>query len=86
MKIRFKSNLYDAVIEGSNVELQSISETIIFEELADLIREDAENDFYSVEFAGQRLSSFLSEYIDTHLQFYIDAHKEEGQVIEHNLN
>ncbi len=85
-KIRFNSNLYDSVIIDGNIELQSLSETIIFEGGGLELTEDAEREFYSLHYAGQRINSFISEFIEDRLQCFIDSHSDEAEVITHFIN
>ncbi len=85
-KIRFNGNSYDSIICDGNIELQSIHETIIFDGGGKELIEDAERAFYSVRYAGQRLNSFISEYIEDTLQYWVDVHKEDAQIVTHFNN
>lgn len=85
-KIRFNTEKYDSLIVDGNVELQSLSETIIFDGLGKEITEDGEREFFRLPYAGERLSTFLSEWIETNLQCYVDSHREEAQVVPHFNN
>jgi len=85
-KIRFNLERYDSVIDNGNVELQSINETIIFEGLGKLITDEAEREFFSLKFAGQRLNGFISEFVENHLQTFVDTYREEAQIITHFNN
>ena len=85
-KVRFNGNLYDAVINEGNIELQSIQETIIFENGGKELTEDAERAFYQLRYAGQRLNGFISDFIDDMVQYYVDTHKENAQVVKNENN
>jgi len=85
-KIRFGNGLYDSIICDGNIELQGLNETIIFDGGGKELTEDAEKAFFSVRYAGQRLSSFIAEYIEDTLQYWVDVHKEDAQIITHFIN
>lgn len=84
-KIRFNQNLYDASIQDGNLILDSLHETFIFPNGGKELTEDAEREFYSLRYAGQRLNSFISEYIDSTVQTWVDTHKEDAQKV-HDLS
>ncbi len=85
-KVRFAGNLYDACLIDGNIELQSISETIIFPNGGKELTEDAERAFYSLRYAGQRLNGFISDFIDDRIQCYVDSNKESAQILTHQNN
>jgi len=86
--IRYRGNNYnEAYVEGDDVQLISIIETIIFPDLAKRIRKDAETDFYITQrSAGWRLNDFISNYFDETIENYLEAEKESAQVIKHCVN
>lgn len=83
--IRFNNGLYSANIEDGNLILDSLTETWIIEGLGKEITEDAREEFFKLEWAGQRINPFTSEFIDRHLQSYVDYHKSEAQKV-HDLS
>lgn len=86
MNIALNGKAYWAIIEGKDIILQGITEDVIFEGGYDLLKEEAEDEFYSVEFAGMRLSEFISEYVLRRLETFIMFNKELGHEVNHNLN
>lgn len=85
-KIRFNTNKYDCIIDGNDLILQSLYEDVIFPNGGKELTETAELEFYALKYAGQRLNGFISEYIETNVQCYVDCHREDAQVIDHHIN
>lgn len=83
--IKFNNGLYTAIIQDGHLILDSLTDVYLFEGAGKRLTEEAENAFYSVKYAGQRLSSFISEYIDDHAQYFVDTHKDEAQKV-HDLS
>lgn len=83
--IKFKEGLYSASIVDGNLILDSLTDVYMFDGAGKRLTEEAENAFYSVKYAGQRLSSFISEYIDDHAQYFVDTHREDAQKV-HDLS
>lgn len=84
-KVRFNQGLYDCRIEDGHIILDSLSETFIFPNGGKELTEDAEREFYSLRYAGQRLNGFISEYIDSTVQCWVDSNKELAQKV-HDLS
>lgn len=87
--IKFNNGLYTAIIEDGNLILDSLTDVFIFEGAGKRLTEEAENAFYSLRYAGQRLNGFISDYINDNAQYFVDTHKEEAQKVEDfskNLN
>lgn len=80
--IKFNGGLYTAIIEDGNLILDSLTDVFIFEGAGKRLTEEAENAFYSLEYAGQRLNGFISDYINDNAQYFVDTHKEEAQKVE----
>jgi hypothetical protein len=85
-KIAFQAALYDVLIEGNDLILQGTTQDVIFPDGYLLIRETAEDEFFSLEYAGQRLAGFISDYIDSNIELWLKANQEIGVVVVHNLN
>lgn len=83
--IKFKDGLYSASIVDGNLILDSLTDVYMFEGAGKRLTEEAENAFYSVRYAGQRLSSFINEYIDDNAQYFVDTHKEDALKV-HDLS
>lgn len=85
-KIRFSGNLYDSVINEGNLELQSIHETVIFPNGGTELIEDAEREFFSLRYTGERLNTFIGNYIEDVLQSWVDSNKDRAEIVTHFLN
>jgi hypothetical protein len=83
--IKFNNGLYSAIIEDGNLILDSLKDVFIFEGAGTKLTEAAENEFYSLRYAGQRLNPFISDYINDNAQYYVDTHKEDAQKV-HDLS
>lgn len=79
--IKFNNGLYTAIIEDGHLILDSLTDIYIFEGAGKRLTEEAENAFYSLRYAGQRLSGFVSDYINDTAQYYVDTHRDEAQKV-----
>jgi hypothetical protein len=84
--IKFKGEFYDVVISDGNIILQSLKQDVIFEGAAETLADEASKEWYSVEYAGERLKSFVSRYIDDNVQTWVTSHADEGVVMVHQNN
>lgn len=85
MKIRFQNNYFDASIMDGHLILDSLTETFVFPDGGKELTEDAERAFFSLPYAGQRLNSFISEYVDSNIQCWVDSHRDEAELV-HDLS
>lgn len=87
--IRFLGNLFESRIEDGNLILESLHKTFIFEGLGKRVEDEAEHEYWREGFKHQSWSSFLSEYLDSMIQYAVDTHKDEAQKVldlSKNLN
>ena len=84
--IKYKGEHYDVVISDGNIILQSLKQDVVFEGAAETLADEASKEWYSVEYAGERLKSFVSRYIDDNIQTWVTSHADEGVVVVNNLN
>lgn len=88
MKIKLFGNIYDATIDSGNVILESLHEAWIIEGLGDKIEIDADYEYWH-EGGLYRMgwTSFYSEFIEKHLQSYVESNREHVQkVIDFSKN
>jgi len=85
-KIALNGLLYDVIIIDNDIVLQNLAHDIEFKDAYLTLKDEAEDEFFSVEFAGQSLKSFISDYIERRIETFILFNKELGQKVEHNLN
>jgi len=86
MKIKFKNDLFDCIIEDEQIILQGLHMDVIFPDAYKRLKSEAIDAFYSVEYAGERFSSFIPNYISDAVQYYIDVNPEEAVIEEHFIN
>ena len=86
MKIKFNNDLFDCIVIDEQIILQGLHMDVIFPDAYKRLKSEAIDAFYSVEYAGEKLSSFIGSYIDDTIQCYIDVNPEEAVIEEHFIN
>jgi len=84
--IRYRNNTYnEAYVEGDDIQLEGLTETIIFPDLAKRIRIEAEADYWKEKERG-RMSEYVEWYFDQTIENYLEAEKESAQIVKHCVN
>lgn len=86
MKITFKNNEYDVVIDGGDIILQSVQKEIIFYGAADEMKKEAENAFKCLYPYIKVTDDFITEFIDSRVEAYVNSIAIMGEVTVNNNN
>lgn len=87
MQYTLKGKSYQIVIEDGAIELQSLHETIMFQDAYTQICNELEAEYWQ---DGWSHNYSLKDFIDYHeherIRCYLDENRNEGIIIDHNLN
>lgn len=93
MKYTRNGIIYDVVISDGAIELQSLTETIFFQNAYTEICNELEKEYRKEghehrfnEGRGDGLKSYIDYYEDQYIRSYLDEHRNDGVTLEFNLN
>lgn len=93
MNYTLEGKIYDVVIVDGGIELQSLERTILFQNAYTEICNELEAEYRAEgheyrfnEGRGDGLKSYIDYYEDAYIRAYLDEHKNDGVVIDYNLN
>lgn len=83
--ITLKGNEYELVIIDGSIVAQSMTEDLIFEEGADILADEAEGIYNTVDFTNMKLSEWKNEYTEDNIVGYCLDNIHKAVVINHNV-
>lgn len=93
MNYTLNSKTYEVIISDGAIELQSLTETIIFENGYSLICKELEeewrregHEYKYNEGRGNGLKDYIDYFEDAYIRSYLDEHRNDGVVLTNDLN